>query len=78
MAPVDLCAFAPDRCEHGHPLTGRGTRLNGWMPCACPTAQASGRLGHQTVTCVACLDGGVSMVFYDPPHDTAPDDGGSR
>ncbi|HET9893733.1 MAG TPA: hypothetical protein VFQ44_02255 [Streptosporangiaceae bacterium] len=67
---INLAAFAPPRCDYGHRL-GPGRILAGWRPCGCTEAIKAGRLGHQTVTCTACLDVKVTTVYLEPPVCTA-------
>jgi hypothetical protein len=34
-----------------------------WMPCDCPAARASSRLGHHWIK---CLTAGCTSVWYEP------------
>lgn len=68
--PVDLAAFAPSRCGHGHYIGLRGRRMVSYAPCDCDGIRTDPRhrLGHIQVRCMACQAEGRDVVYYDPPH----------
>jgi hypothetical protein len=77
MASVDLTAFCPPACPHGHVLRYGGNSqgrfiphrmLVSWTPCDCPASrERGGTWGHVTVECTACERAGRKTAFYDPP-----------
>jgi hypothetical protein len=67
---VNLAAFAPSRCGHGHYIGLHGRSQVSWSPCECAGALAGDdpRRGHIQVKCMACEAEGRRVVYYDPPH----------
>jgi len=81
VSRVDLTAFAPAACGHGHVLRYGGRKEVAFIPgraevsfvlCSCPAAAAKpGASGHLEVLCAQCDREGRVTGWRDPPC-TAP------
>jgi hypothetical protein len=83
LTPVDLTAYCPPECPHGHILRYGGREDAAFIPgrvqvsfttCDCPPARTKGgSWGHISVECSACRGEGRVTRLLDPPCSAVGD-----